>query len=309
MTDQSLLRRNQLRGSVVLNSFGSSGAPSFAIAPTPREAERNLSQDLIAPRRACILGASLDVGNRGVRALGVSVAHLVSRGNPTVDVVFLYGNSAGGSRPLPREVGTLHVTVRNCRMSPKSSLSEHIVVILGLALLYRLGIRGPARRNPWLQSLLTADLVGDIRGGDSFSDIYGLTRFVLGCLPLISVALLGRPYTMLPQTYGPFRLGISRRLAQVLLRRAHTLLTRDRNCEEIVTFALWKDPNFLPGRSVHARRQQAQERSVHAARSGACQQQLRRRCQCEWPTLRRRLHRSEHVRSAMQLPPTHRAFG
>jgi len=35
---------------------------------------------------------------------------------------------------------------------------------------------------------------------------------------------------MLPQTYGPFRLPVSRWLAATLLRNAATILTRDRNC-------------------------------------------------------------------------------
>ena len=107
----------------------------------------------------------------------------------------------------------MDVEVVNYRQSPRARLSEHILVIVLLAALHRVGIREPARHNRWLRSLLDAELIGEIRGGDSFSDIYGLWLFVLGCLPLLSVSLLGRPYVMLPQTYGPFRHALSRRLA------------------------------------------------------------------------------------------------
>jgi polysaccharide pyruvyl transferase WcaK-like protein len=194
---------------------------------------------------ASILGASLDVGNRGVRALAVSLADLLTR-RSSLDVAFHYGNAVGGRRRIPGALRDLEVQVRNCRMSPRSMPAEHIIVILCCALLYRLGVRAPAMRNPWLRSLLTADFIGDIRGGDSFSDIYGLRRFVLGSLPLVSVAFLGRPYVMLPQTYGPFRRSPSRQLARFLLRRAATILTRDRNCESIVVELTGRSPRFCP---------------------------------------------------------------
>jgi colanic acid/amylovoran biosynthesis protein len=140
----------------------------------------------------------------------------------------------------------MEVEIRNCRMSPRSAPSEHLFVILGLALLYRLRIQDPARRNRWLHSLLTAELIGEVRGGDSFSDIYGLRRFVEGCLPLLSAALMRCPYVMLPQTYGPFRSRIARELAAFLLRSATTILTRDRNCESTVLQLCGRAPKFCP---------------------------------------------------------------
>jgi polysaccharide pyruvyl transferase WcaK-like protein len=197
-------------------------------------------------RRVCILGASLDVGNRGVLALGVSVARLVMRASGPVDLAFHYSHSTGGSRRLTGFPEDVRIEVYNCRMSPRSAPAEHILVILTLALLYRIGIRGFANRNPWLRSLLHADFVGDIRGGDSFSDIYGFRRFVVGSLPLVTVAILGRPYAMLPQTYGPFRGRVSRWLARRLLRRAQTIITRDQNCSATVERLCGKRPRFCP---------------------------------------------------------------
>ena len=195
---------------------------------------------------SCVLGASLDVGNRGVRALAVSTARLLSRVQPGERISFHYGHPVNGSRRLPNSGNTLEILVRNCRMSLKSAPSEHILVILALALLYRIGLRSPARRNPWLRSLLDAEFIGDIRGGDSFSDIYGFRRFFVGSLPLLTVALLGREYTLLPQTYGPFKTAASRRLAQLLLRRADRIVTRDRNCAALVEQLCGRVPMFCP---------------------------------------------------------------
>lgn len=196
--------------------------------------------------RFCILGASLDVGNRGVRALGTSLAQLLERTAPGSEIVFHYGNATGGTRDLADAGQRLRVSVQNCRMSPRSSPQEHIIVILGLALLHRLGFRAPARRNPWLRSLLEADFVGDIRGGDSFSDIYGVRRFLLGSLPLLSVAVLQKPYVMLPQTYGPFTTRTARSVARFLLKRAAIVLTRDRHCEPTVRQLGERTPQFCP---------------------------------------------------------------
>lgn len=193
-----------------------------------------------------MLGASLDVSNRGVAALGVSLAGLIAGARPGADVAFHYSNATGGTRRIDGRDGPIDVEVLNCRMSPSSAPSQHILVILVLALLHRIGLRGFAGRNPWVRSLLAADVIGDVRGGDSFSDIYGWRRFVEGSLPLISVALLGRPYVLLPQTYGPFRRRTARVLARQLLRRAELALTRDRNCERLVEELSGRTPRFCP---------------------------------------------------------------
>jgi polysaccharide pyruvyl transferase WcaK-like protein len=134
----------------------------------------------------------------------------------------------------------------NCRLSPRSKPSEHIGLIVVAALLHRIGWRSPARRNPWLASLLDASFIADIRGGDSLSDIYGLRRFVVGSLPLFSALVLGRPYILLSQTYGPFRTRIARRLAALTLRRAAEVWTRDRRCIPIVEALADRTPQFSP---------------------------------------------------------------
>jgi colanic acid/amylovoran biosynthesis protein len=207
-------------------------------APINRRSDR--------PRRVAILGASLDVGNRGVMALATSLVQLIRRRWPEAELSFHYEHHASSTKHLQLAGESCEITVRNCRWSPTSVPSQHVLYIVLLAALYRLGIRGPARRNPWLAALLRADFVGDIRGGDSFSDIYGARRFLMGSMPLVSVALLGRPYTMLPQTYGPFRWTASRWLAGRLLEGASLVLTRDRGSDAIVRELSGQAPLYCP---------------------------------------------------------------
>ena len=243
-----------------------------------------------------VFGASLDGGNLGVRALAVSVIGLLNQACAEVDLAFHYGHAQGGLRSLVSRGRRVDVKVYNCRMSPRSAAAEHILLILALAALYRIGIRGPARRNAWLRSLLDADVVADIRGGDSFSDIYGLGRFLTGSLPLLTVAVLGRPYHMLPQTYGPFRLTVSRWLAATLLRNAATILTRDRNCLPTVQELSGRSARYCPdvaftlgGPSSPASRVLARWLQPRYERSD-------NRHQYQWPAVHGRLYRPQHVR-------------
>lgn len=198
------------------------------------------------PTRVCLFGASIENVNRGVLALGVSLLQLVNQSLDQADVTYFYGWPRGGPRSLAHGERTLDVMVRNCRLSPRSRPGEHMLVILLLALLYRAGVRGPARRNPWLRALLEADFIGEIRGGDSLSDIYGVGNFVVGSLPLLSAALMKRPYTLLPQTYGPFRSPVARWLGRHIVRGAEAVYTRDRHCEAIVREMSGRTPLFCP---------------------------------------------------------------
>jgi polysaccharide pyruvyl transferase WcaK-like protein len=71
------------------------------------------------------------------------------------------------------------------------------------------------------------DLVLDIGAGDSFSDIYGVTRFIKYMLAKATVHLAGRPLVVSPQTIGPFRRPWARRAALATLRRTAAIFARD----------------------------------------------------------------------------------
>jgi polysaccharide pyruvyl transferase WcaK-like protein len=91
-----------------------------------------------------------------------------------------------------------------------------------------------------LKTLATSDLIGDIRGGDSFSDIYGLKNLVMGSIPDIIILLLGKNLALLPQTYGPYQSKISKCIAKFIIRRASFIVSRDRESIETVNKLLDK---------------------------------------------------------------------
>lgn len=177
-----------------------------------------------------VMGTPVSSGNRGVMALGTSLVNLCS-GNDR-KVVLLLGHS--DTKPVPFPIGEVvrEVPIVNYRLSPRARLREHLAWIVAASLMYRALPLGPLRRalsrfTPWIAFLEEADLVGDVRGGDSFSDIYGMERFITGFLMAWTVLLVKGNIVQFPQTYGPYKRLVSRLLAGYLLRRSSVVIARD----------------------------------------------------------------------------------
>lgn len=187
----------------------------------------------------CLMGASLRTNNRGVSALNAALAKLVWEVHPSATIRMLIGYSRPEKWPLTVAGSQRSIEVINYRLSPRARAKEQIAFIMALALLVRLipvaGLRAAiVNSNPLLRSMSEADFIGEIRGGDSFSDIYGKRRFLAGALPVLVCILLRKEYVLLPQTYGPFRTWTARNLARLLLRRASQVYARDRESAEAV---------------------------------------------------------------------------
>src|SRR5687768_12125484 len=122
----------------------------------------------------CLMGASLRSSNRGVAALGVSLISLCLRAMPRAKVTLLISGNKPDTFRFTLD-GTEH-TIKTvyCRLSPRSRVHDHLLWILALSIVFRLA---PVLRtsiltaNAWIRTVAEADLIGDIRGGDSFSDI------------------------------------------------------------------------------------------------------------------------------------------
>lgn len=180
----------------------------------------------------CLLGASFDTGNLGVNALAESTIKIILHRWPHAEIVLL------GSSHLPEEsslrVGGRQVTLRAVpiRFSKNVFLPFHFLqFVLYRILAFLLPVaalrHGLFKRNAYCRILYETDLAVDITGGDSFSDIYGMRRFVLGFLRKWLVLFYGKRFIMLPQTYGPFNRPITRFLARRILRGAETIYSRD----------------------------------------------------------------------------------
>jgi polysaccharide pyruvyl transferase WcaK-like protein len=188
--------------------------------------------------RICIMGTPVRQGNRGVLALGASLINLCWQASGGGEVVLLLGNR--DNQPAPFRVsGELRIIqVVNARMSLRSRLRDHFSWILLMSVLYRLmplaAVRAAiARSTPWIKTVVEADLVGDVRGGDSFSDIYGMRRFLSSFLIVWTVVLVKGTIVQFPQTYGPYCSPLARWLARYLLRRSSTIIARDKQSQRV----------------------------------------------------------------------------
>jgi len=85
-----------------------------------------------------------------------------------------------------------------------------------------------SRITPWIKTLNEVDFVGDVRGGDSFSDIYGMQRFLEGFFSAWTVVLVKGTIVQFPQTYGPYKCLWARWLARYLMKHSPVILARDK---------------------------------------------------------------------------------
>lgn len=182
--------------------------------------------------KVCLLGCALFTGNRGVSALGVALVKIIRTIYPDAEFYFLVGGKE--SMEYDIDTGSEKVKVREVvfRLSPKGKVSEHLFYLYFNAIVYRcLPIpfikKMILKRVPWLKLLKQADFVGDIRGGDSFSDIYGVKRFFFGSLPDRIAQLMTRNFVYLPQTYGPYYSAYAKRNSTKLMKKSKKIFCRD----------------------------------------------------------------------------------
>lgn len=77
------------------------------------------------------------------------------------------------------------------------------------------------------RKIAECDVVFDIGEGDSFSDIYGLSRFVKMSFSKMVTILNGNRLVFSPQTIGPFNTWIGKTVAGYLMRHSHAVVARD----------------------------------------------------------------------------------
>lgn len=198
------------------------------------------------PFRVCLLGASLDNPNRGVCALAASFFHLVAQARPDAHLYSLYGNRTGGITTMPSGGRQLTIQIVNYRQSLRFPIHQHIAWILLMCLAYRwfpFARKRICESVPWIDALDKASFIGDIRGGDSFSDIYSLKKFVLGILPTMTPLLMGRPLVLLPQTFIPFKSRIAQSLARWIMRQTQRIYARDKSSLQFARQMIPADTN------------------------------------------------------------------
>ena len=178
-----------------------------------------------------LLGASFTTGNLGVSALAWSSIKIIKTRWPDARIVLAGSGRQPGVATILLDGRQQEFSTWPVRYCPNVLERNHIVG-LGLAVFFSHFL--PFLKT-WLSSttstlgeLLSCDLVCDITGGDSFSDIYGFSRFFRGFLLKRICQMTDKPFVLLPQTYGPFTLMPSKILARQVLKHAQSIFSRDR---------------------------------------------------------------------------------
>ncbi len=181
-----------------------------------------------------ILGATLETPNLGVSTLATGAVCCMLRAFPQAQIFFLDYARRSNTRKVEAGASWVNVPLVNMRFSRRFWLPNNIAMLFLAAIFLRLFPSDGLRRwlygrNSCLAEIGSADLFAAASGGDSFSDIYGLTRFLYTALPQILLLLLGKRLILLPQTYGPFRRQSARLVARWIVKRAEQSWCRDRN--------------------------------------------------------------------------------
>ncbi len=160
----------------------------------------------------------------GVSALFYSLVGGVSQHLDPVEFV-VFDNGLGCRSeilPLPdgRQIDVIRVGARGGRRYYRP---ENLTA---LAFLSRCGGLG-SRLNRAISLIDSCDAVLDVSGGDSFSDIYGTSRFENIVRPKEIALARNRPLVLLPQTYGPYKRPAVRARAEDVVRGAAMAWARD----------------------------------------------------------------------------------
>ncbi len=188
--------------------------------------------------KICLLGASFDTGNMGVSALAESSIKIILNRWPDAEIV-LPGDYKSQQHCL--SLAGKEICIRNFPLSVSKNifLPYHFLRFTFYGLLARIlpssGFKDTLmKRNPYFKELFGIDLVVDITGGDSFSDIYGFRRFFLGFLCKWLIIFLRKKLILLPQTYGPFKRPITKMMARYIVTHADLVYSRDRTGVEYI---------------------------------------------------------------------------
>lgn len=172
-------------------------------------------------KKIVLAGASLNSGNRGVNAL--------TRGQ-IILLLDKYG--------IDTEISILSYTVKESINNIIRYNESNIVIKeipCGRKKMLEAYIKSKTFGENYITNILReSNLILDISEGDSFSDIYGMKRFIQHSLiKLISINLKKRLIIM-PQTLGPFKNIIVKTIARKILNNASFIFVRDEISKKIV---------------------------------------------------------------------------
>lgn len=167
----------------------------------------------------------------GVSALASGSIQSVLKTYPKARIFFLDYAAEPAISVFSHDGRKTQVELVNIRFNKRLFRENHIFSLLILSSLARL-LPSKWRNtlvssNRYLKAIDQSDIILAVAGGDSFSDIYGVPRFIYVTLPMILALLLGKPLVLMPQTLGPLKNWFTGIIATQVLRRCTMTYARD----------------------------------------------------------------------------------
>lgn len=161
-------------------------------------------------KKILLVGASLNSGNRGVNAL-------------TRSQIMLILDKIG----LDVEITILSYSINNVINNEIDYNGNKVIVKEVLC-----------KKNDMIKAYLgvdnhiknyikNSDAILDISEGDSFSDIYGMKRFIQHSLIKLTAIKEKKKLIIMPQTLGPFKSKVAQNIAKYILNKATKVFVRD----------------------------------------------------------------------------------
>ncbi|MDG5466834.1 polysaccharide pyruvyl transferase family protein [Deltaproteobacteria bacterium IMCC39524] len=168
----------------------------------------------------CLFGSALDTGNLGVSALGFSILSNLHDSDPEADIT-LFDHGRGDRK------GSIVTDEKQIKFNQLGAVnSKRYYRPENLWMMWLAGRIG-GLGNKGVHAIKTSDVVLDISGGDSFTDLYGQKRFNAVSLSKIIALQQKKPLILMPQTYGPFRTEQAREKASEIVKGATQAWARD----------------------------------------------------------------------------------
>lgn len=162
----------------------------------------------------CLFGLSLFNGNKGCEALAYAFLDMLSEiagANNSVFRIDIFQSFRSDDFPnLPKKWTGLDI------------------------FLHRTSHRSKHNRQDLIGTVKVADICFDFTEGDSFSDLYGIRRFISQTLVKTMVIKTKTPFVLGPQTYGPFTHWLCKKWTKWVVLKSYEVFSRDKESASFI---------------------------------------------------------------------------
>lgn len=172
-----------------------------------------------------LMGAITDNGNMGCVALTYSLISALQKACENQGVKSSYIIFENTYRPDKIK-----------KMCEQLKINEQDVQWAAIGYIHKFTsiVKYASRNYKMLQEIKKCDFIVDLTQGDSFTDIYGMERFMIYTRIKELVEKVKVPLVLGPQTYGPFNEEKNKLYAKTIIENAYMVISRDQESADYI---------------------------------------------------------------------------